>query len=218
MAVTHCVNCGHKMNSEATRCPECGRYVSAQAEGGQTEPQTVSLGFAQYLGGHPELGNPRSGRLYITPTWFGFGATNQPEGNVLPMSTVASVNVSGREIAKNKIAATVLFGVWGGLAAKGTKDRTYLVVHTKSGPSAYYQLEGRDPMQVRATLAPFLDSLGVPLSDEVVQPGQQGVDQAPVSSIPAGGLVDQVARLAALHDAGALTDEEFAAAKAKLLA
>jgi len=134
------------------------------------------------------------------------------------MSTVASVNVSGREIAKNKIAATVLFGVWGGLAAKGTKDRTYLVVHTKSGPSAYYQLDKTDPMQVRAALAPLLDSLGVQFTDEVVQHEQQGTDQAPVSSVPAGGLVDEVAKLAQLHDAGALTDEEFAAAKAKLLA
>jgi Short C-terminal domain len=32
-----------------------------------------------------------------------------------------------------------------------------------------------------------------------------------------GGEVDELARLASLHDAGALTDDELAAAKAKLL-
>ena len=218
MGTMKCLNCGATVNEAATGCPECGADPRTGERASQMDPSSVSLGFAEYLGGHPELGNARSGNLVMTPTWIGFVLpANQPEDRVLPMSAVASVNVSGGEVAKNKIAAVLLFGVFG-LAAKGAKDRTYLVVHTKSGPSAYYQLEGRDPMQVRATLAPFLDSLGVPLSDEVVQPGQQGVDQAPVSSIPAGGLVDQVARLAALHDAGALTDEEFAAAKAKLLA
>ena len=36
---------------------------------------------------------------------------------------------------------------------------------------------------------------------------------------PAGGLVsDQLSKLAALHDQGALTDSEFAAAKSRLLA
>ncbi len=33
----------------------------------------------------------------------------------------------------------------------------------------------------------------------------------------AAGMMDQLSQLAALHDQGALTDDEFAAAKAKLL-
>ena len=50
-----------------------------------------------------------------------------------------------------------------------------------------------------------------------------GQDQAPppqyVAPPPAstGGEVDELSRLVQMHDSGALTDEEFAAAKAQLL-
>jgi hypothetical protein len=50
-----------------------------------------------------------------------------------------------------------------------------------------------------------------------------GQDQVPlpqyVAPPPAstGGEVDELSRLAQMHDSGALTDEEFAAAKAQLL-
>lgn len=45
-------------------------------------------------------------------------------------------------------------------------------------------------------------------------PPQQYVPPAPAAE---SSPVDQLSRLASLHDAGALTDEEFAAAKATLL-
>jgi hypothetical protein len=41
---------------------------------------------------------------------------------------------------------------------------------------------------------------------------------APVEQAPAADLTTQIQQLAQLHDAGALSDEEFAAAKQKLLA
>ena len=41
---------------------------------------------------------------------------------------------------------------------------------------------------------------------------------APVEQAPAADLTAQIQQLAQLHDSGALSDEEFAAAKAKLLA
>ncbi|BAH52320.1 SHOCT domain-containing protein [Rhodococcus opacus] len=48
---------------------------------------------------------------------------------------------------------------------------------------------------------------------------QQYAQQPPPPSAPAGGddLVSRIQELARLKDAGVLTDEEFAAAKAKLL-
>jgi len=44
-------------------------------------------------------------------------------------------------------------------------------------------------------------------------PPQQAPAQAPAASSP---MIDQLNQLAALHQQGVLTDEEFAAAKAKL--
>jgi hypothetical protein len=48
---------------------------------------------------------------------------------------------------------------------------------------------------------------------------QAAAPQAPLPPPPAGGddLVDKLKELAALHDSGVLSDEEFAAAKAQAL-
>src|ERR1700684_3007236 len=48
------------------------------------------------------------------------------------------------------------------------------------------------------------------------QPAQAAAPQAPAAAEPAS-LIDQLNQLAALHQQGALTDAEFAAAKAQLL-
>ena len=48
---------------------------------------------------------------------------------------------------------------------------------------------------------------------------QQGPPPAPPPAPPAGeSMLDQLSRLTTLHEQGALTDAEFSAAKAKLLA
>lgn len=46
---------------------------------------------------------------------------------------------------------------------------------------------------------------------------RQPTSRQPAQKIPAVGLVDELAKLAKLHAAGALTDEEFRRAKQKLL-
>ncbi len=46
----------------------------------------------------------------------------------------------------------------------------------------------------------------------------QAAAPAPAAAAPAADPIEQLKELAALHDQGVLTDEEFAAQKAKLLA
>jgi hypothetical protein len=46
---------------------------------------------------------------------------------------------------------------------------------------------------------------------------EQGMEQAAAAPAPASDPFDQIEKLSKLHAEGALTDEEFAAAKAKLL-
>ena len=48
-------------------------------------------------------------------------------------------------------------------------------------------------------------------------PYQQPYQQAPPPPPAAPSMLDQLSQLSTLHEQGALTDEEFAAAKAKLL-
>ena len=46
---------------------------------------------------------------------------------------------------------------------------------------------------------------------------QEAAQAPPAQSAPGGDMVGELQRLAALHQQGVLTDEEFAAAKSKLL-
>jgi len=57
--------------------------------------------------------------------------------------------------------------------------------------------------------------------DDPQEAEQGGTDYAPAPPADTGpdaGDLDEIKKLAELHESGALTDEEFAAAKAKLLA
>ncbi|KQV18421.1 MULTISPECIES: SHOCT domain-containing protein [unclassified Kitasatospora] len=54
-------------------------------------------------------------------------------------------------------------------------------------------------------------------SEQLRSTAQAARDRHHAPAAPAGDLLDQLERLAALHSSGALTDEEFALAKAKLL-
>jgi hypothetical protein len=169
---------------------------------------SVSFGYAHYVGGHSRLGRGRQGNFHVTATELGIGMT-RPKVAVISLVNVASVEITGGEVAKRKVGATVAFGVLGGLAAKGTKNQTAVVVHTKDGETAYYTIDKQAPINVRAKLTPMLKSAGVPFSDEA--------KSAPVVAPPAPDLAQQLRDLAALRDDGILTADEFATQKARLL-
>ena len=123
--------------------------------------------------------------------------------------SITCIGVDGGQVAKSKLLPVLAFGLFG-LAAKGTKDRAFLMAYTGSGEFATFEVESRNPTEVRAGIAPILRLAGVPFADEpAIQHSQSGGSQG-VS------VADQIERLAALHRSGALTDEEFAALKAKL--
>lgn len=70
---------------------------------------------------------------------------------------------------------------------------------------APYQVPGKPGAAVRGKLQPFLAAKSVPCLDEA----------APVTNV--ASAADEIAKLASLHDSGAMSDEEFTAHKAKLL-
>ena len=75
-------------------------------------------------------------------------------------------------------------------------SRAYLTVVTAAG-DVIMRFPGETPQKLRVRLGDVL--------------------RRPAAAAPATGLTDELARLAELHAGGALTGEEFAAAKRKLL-
>jgi hypothetical protein len=184
----------------------------------------VSFGCAHYRGGHPWLGRKRSGNLQFTALEIGLG-TLTPTFAVLQLADVASVEVTGRQVAKTKVGAEILFGVLGGLGAREARNQATITVSTKDGQIAHYRVDKKNVAEVRAAITPILEAAGIPLRDEAIAPAQQealpaAVGQStpapPVGTTPS--LVDELTKLVQFHDAGALSDEEFTALKAKLIA
>ena len=209
MGVISCVSCGEVVNDEASACPECGRDPRT----GEEKPRFdgIAVGLACYLGGNPGLGEPRTDMLYLAPEWIGHGEVGEsgviePGMASMSLSSVVSIEVTGCEVAKRKIAAVLAFGVLGGLAAKGSMERAYLVVHTADGHDAFFQMDGTSDMALRARIGHRIKAAGVPFSDDLDAANPASKD-----------ISDQLAQLARLHRRGDLTDDEFAAAKAKIL-
>ena len=161
----------------------------------------VVLGRAEYLGDSDDQ-LPTQAMLAFT-----FSRVLFNEREFVPMPDVASIEIVGDQQAKSKVGATVLFGVAGGLAAKGAVDRTEIGVHLKSGPVPYFRVLKKNRIQVRAVLGPVLREAGVLFLDEVMTQPQQ----------PEMSPMDEIANAFDLFKAGALTEEEFKAAKEKLL-
>ena len=168
----------------------------------------VELGTAKYLGGSDDLGPASDGRLAFTTDAVFLGSSK------LDLTEVSSVDLGGGEVAKSRLGATLALGL-AGLATKGTEDRTEMAIHLKNGDAAFFVLERVSPFEIRAKLTPLLRERGIPFHDEV-DSETSAPEDAP-GQAPAPSLVDELAKLAQLHESGFLSDDEVAAAKAKLL-
>jgi hypothetical protein len=181
------------------------------AHADNADPARVLVGNATFLGGHSSLGTRRAGQLWVSREHIGLqpvltaGSTG---GAALAMSEVARVVVDGDQVEVSKVLPVLAFGVLG-LAASGSRDRTFVMVHTTDGQCATYEVADRNHAQVRAAIATTLAAAGVPLDD-----GRADASDAPPGE---ADLVSRLTQLADLHDRGKLTDEEYAAFKAKLM-
>jgi len=156
------------------------------------------------------LGLLCKGNLIVTPEVIGIGDL-LPRSALIPLASVQSIEVSGGQVAKSKVGSVVAFGVLG-LAAKGAKNESAVVVRIADGETAYYQVDYESPVKVRALVTPILKAAGVPLKGEGAAATPSSPSPAPIS------VADELAKLASLRNNGILSDEEFEAQKAKLLA
>lgn len=166
----------------------------------------VSFSRAHYAGGlsgtKPER---RASTLVATDEKIGTGFLS-PKTGVVEWVNAVSVEIVGGQAAKSKVGAELAFGALGALGAKGSQDRTTVVVRTKDGQRAYYEVFRVSPAHVAGKLSPILSAAGVPLHDEAAPAAAQGASTA-----------DELRKLAQLRDEGILSPEEFEAQKAKLL-
>jgi hypothetical protein len=171
------------------------------------ERKPIFLYDAHYLGGIDGVPADTKGMLVINKKQIGIavGYDTEPSLALLPLASIAFIEVDGGQVAKNRALPVVLFGV-AGLAAKGTKDRTFINATLTSGSVVVYQVDNLPPQQVVAQISSFLREAGVELG-------------APAQSTTAvHSVADEIEKLAALRDRGILTDEEFSTKKAQLLA
>jgi hypothetical protein len=172
-----------------------------------TEP--VEVEYTTYHGGLSFSPNPEFGRLVFQDTvialkGINIGSTLQTKLELRALA-VASIEVTSEQVAKSRVGATFLFGVLG-LGAKHTWDRTTIIVHMKSGEVGYFTVADRSAPGVRGDITPWMRERNIPLGTPAPAPVQ-------IASI-----ADELAKLAQLREKGVLTDEEFVAQKARLLA
>ena len=172
----------------------------------------ASIGYVKYLGGLPgEKPSKVGGNLQLTDECIGIG-TLKPKSAVIRWSDMAGVSFRVETVQKSRAGKVVLFGPLG-LLAKNTKNQTALMVQLKDGNAALYEVDKMGAIQVRGKFQPFLSQHRIPCLDD--SPG------AGASPPPDGGpglsIADELAKLAELKNQGVLSEEEFAAQKARLL-
>ena len=126
-----------------------------------------------------------------------------PPMEICRTRAIASIEVTSEQVARSKVGAAFLFGVLGAVTAKSAADRATLLVTLKSEEAGYLAVDGQSKAAVLGRLRPWLREHGIAVGSP-----------EPAESL---SLADELAKLAEIHRSGALTDDEFTAAKAKLL-
>ena len=131
--------------------------------------------------------------------------------------SVVRVETSGQIRGRVTATRVALFGVFALAAQKKIDDRQLFLTIEGDGFQCVVQVDPSKSAAAREFAARYntMAARGTDGNGKLVAmaPDQDAVSAA----APAAILVDQLGRLSALRDAGAVSDEEFAAAKAQLL-
>jgi hypothetical protein len=171
----------------------------------------------------------RSGSLPVTKCDYLGGWSEHPKGHsdnqleidaaglrykgfktilLIPWDQVEAIEVEGPDQASKRVSAgrVMMIGVFA-LAAKKSVKSAVLTITMKSGEQAVFQTHEWMALDLKAKLSPVLSQL-------------RQLPAATPSATPAPALssADEIRKLAELRDAGILTEAEFQAKKAELLA
>jgi hypothetical protein len=184
----------------------------------------------RYLGGHPARESPTQAGLKIDESGVvmfpAIGMTFRPGKGRFeePWSNVTELAAEGPDQVASRFTATRLF-LGGPLALAFKKKEKVGYVAVRGGFGEFlFEVKGKTPIELRAKLAPWASQ--VTASEPATETDAEPVDQPAVVAEPADEPVaaseqdKKIARLQALadlHERGALTDEEFASEKARIL-
>ena len=133
----------------------------------------------------------------------------------IPWSEVTALEVEGPDQAAQRFTATrlVLLGPLG-LAFKKSKKTTVILVSTRSGDQAVFETKKYQTHEVKPKLQAIINKIqqASPEPPEAVLTLEEPAPPALPVSAP-----DEITKLVALRDSGAITDEEFTAYKDNLL-
>jgi hypothetical protein len=122
---------------------------------------------------------------------------------------IHDIEISTESTKRVTVGRALSMGVFA-LAAK--KDETYTYVHS-SDPNRVWSFATKAPQgKVLAAMKPVLDAFNRRADSELSVPSTSAAPSSPVASV-----ADELGKLAALRDSGVLTNDEFAAQKARLL-
>ncbi|MFN8471064.1 MAG: SHOCT domain-containing protein [Anaerolineae bacterium] len=134
------------------------------------------------------------------------------------------LRMRGRQVARLAVGTAVMAGTAGAVhhyqqQRYDRKDAEQYAQYQQQ--QAYYDQQqqiANQQAQINALQQQQAAQQYAPLPQQYAPPPQQQYAPAPQAAPAAPSLTDQIAQLSQLHNAGVLSDEEFAAAKAKLLA
>lgn len=228
------------LKSEHYVCPTCGSKVQQKMGGHSTagSPHRADLQRAEderrsqveagawwlemgafrgqkpkmhtlYLGGWPAYSTTHVGKNTKTLILDSKGVRLQSVVKALltiPWAEVASLSTEDA-------ASSGRSSVVAEMTSEGHKKRekeTVFIVRTTKGEEVLFILPGVTSEECQGTLAPVMKRMNA----AAARPGKTNAVVPPET---ATGIADELAKLALLRDSGALSDEEFAAAKARVL-
>lgn len=183
--------------------------ADAAADGSlkKSKLKKVMIQKVVYLGGLPGDKGGYSGNMIVTDECIGMGSLN-PKKSPVRWDEMVGISFDSATMKKSRKGKAVAFGVFA-LAAKSTQNGAEVTIQRTDGTVALYTVTGKTGVQVRAKIQPFMVEHGVPCLDDM--PLASETSGAPLSA------ADEIAKLVALRESGAITDEEFTAYKADLM-
>jgi hypothetical protein len=179
--------------------------------------ESWSVSETEYMGGYSASPKALTGKFHqniLKIDRKGVSLNSIKNIFTIPWSEVVDIEVDDPGRSKHVTAGrAVLLGPLA-LAARKTTQNTLILVQLRNGDEVVFHTAKATGAEVRTKLAPVMSQLRK-ASATTPTPSAPPSSAAPASQAP--NVADQLTSLAALHQAGTLTDEEFAAAKAKLL-
>ena len=205
-----CCSNGHPNLKNRSRCSICEVRIPIQDTKSDQIQDTGSDVFhvfehAVYLGGLLHGDQEISGVLVLDTQGI---RMNQTE--ILQWRDCDGLTVDSHQVAKRKVAATLAFGILGGVAAKSSKDQSELTVRRNDGALAYFVIDRKNSHEVKAKIAPLLRSIGLPILGDFPA-------EASPSNNSGNDVASEIERLVALKRSGHIDEAEFKILKGKLL-